>query len=78
MAAVACYALRLRSLAVMIPVQIAFSFAVTYAIASQSAREPHEDDVAIAAMSALLALALPSVWLVLRAVFGPISSRPKA
>jgi hypothetical protein len=74
-AAVACYALRVRSLAVMIPMQVVFSFAVTYFVASQAARKNHEDDPAIMVMSALLALALPCVWLVLRAVFGPISGR---
>ena len=74
-AAVACYAVRLRSLAVMIPVQFAFSFAVTWYVASHAARESHERDPAIAVWSALLALGVPCVWLVLRAVFGPISGR---
>ena len=75
LAAVACYALRIRSLAVMIPVQVVFSFAVTYFVASQVARESHEADPAILATSVLLALALPSLWLVLRLVLGPISRR---
>ena len=76
--AVACYALRVRSLAVIVPAQIVVSFLVTYFVASQGARETRESDPAILFTSALVALGLPCVWLVLRAVLGPISSRRKA
>ena len=55
----------------------AVEFAVTYAIARHGARYAQESDPAIALMSFLMALAFPTLWLLLRAVFGPIPPRPR-
>ena len=72
-AAIACYALRLRTLAVMIPVQVVVSFAITYAVATIGMDGPGQE-LRVALTSLLMALALPTVWLILRAVFGPIGT----
>ena len=74
-AGIACFALGIRKVPFVVPIQIAFSFAVTYAVAVRMAREGREDDTGLVFACLAAAAALPVLWLVLRRIFGPIARR---
>ena len=67
LAGVLCYAVGIRKMLVLTPIQAAISFGVTYAIAAGMARDAGEPDPGLMLTCGLLALAVPITWLAMSA-----------
>ena len=70
--AIACFAFGLRKLTVIVPAQVAIAFAVAYGTAVGWIQDMPTGEAELAWTCLLAALFVPTLWLGLRLIFGPL------
>jgi hypothetical protein len=73
--AIACFALGLRKLTVIVPAQVALSFGVSYGIAVRWIQDMPSGEAELAWTCLLAALFIPATWVGLRLILGPLQRR---
>jgi hypothetical protein len=73
--AIACFALGLRKLTVIVPAQVVLGFGVSYGIAVRWIQDMPTGEAELAWTCLLAALFVPTLWLGLRLILGPLERR---